>query len=204
MKKIIKNAILVVMLVATGSLSAQTMINGGYKVNMLTHESPESLDIFGGYYVGISQNVAFSPHTGWTPGIYFTRFSGDYVNSKAEQHHSLTEAAIAVPAPLNAHINFTERSCLYLFIGPEFNIGISSKGSEWVDGSDDRTSFDSYKENSIYERNRFNISWIGGIGLKLDFVTFSIGGSGNFFNRMAADNLTEKAYSLFFGLGLAF
>ncbi|MBR3412992.1 MAG: outer membrane beta-barrel protein [Bacteroidales bacterium] len=207
MKRIIKNAILVMLLAVTGSLSAQTMINGGYKVNLLNHEGDESLEIFGGYYVGLTQNVALSAHTGWAPGIYFTRFSGEYTNTKegVESHHSQTETAIAVPAPLNAHLNFTEKSCLYLFAGPEFNIGIGSKGSTWLGEGSTKVSYDSYEEGSIYERNRFNISWIGGVGLKLDFATFSMGATGNFFNRMVSDNLApEKAYSLFFGLGLAF
>ena len=207
MKKIIKLTIFAALLVMMSSLSAQTMINGGYKVNLLNHEGSESLDIFGGYYVGLTQNVALSAHTGWSPGVYFTRFTVDATNTVAgfESHHSQTEAAIAVPAPLNVHLNFTEKSCFYLFAGPEFNIGISSKGTIWVENSNITTSYDSYEEGSMYERNRFNISWIGGVGLKLDFVTFTIGATGNFFNRMVSDDLApEKAYSLFFGLGLAF
>ena len=206
MKRTIKTTLFILLLAVTGSISAQTMINGGYKVNILSHDA-DAIDIFGGYYAGFTQNVALSAHTGWAPGIYFTRFSGDYPNPSEGivSHHEMTEMAIAVPTPINAHINFTDKSCLYFFVGPEFNIGISSKGKVWVEDSQSNTSYDSYEEDTPFERNRYNISWIGGLGLKLDFVTFTAGATGNFFNRMAAENVTpEKAYSLFFGLGLAF
>ena len=105
---------------------------------------------------------------------------------------------------MNVRIYFTDVSYMYIFAGPEFNVGITSKGEVWVDDSHIDTQYDSYEDGSMYERNRYNISWIGGVGAKFDILNIVLGASGNCFNRLYESKHTEKAVNVFAGIGLVF
>ena len=175
MKRTIKFSILAVLLAITGSLSAQTMINGGFKISLL-QTNKENVDVYGGFYAGFSQNVILSRHVGVAPGIYFTRISGEKETPVAgvTTHSTLNENAIAIPVPLDVMIHITDVSCLYIYGGPEFNIGISSKSDYWVGDSETHLTTDLYEEGANGELNRFNISWLAGVGAKFDFLNVNL------------------------------
>ncbi|MBQ6069713.1 MAG: outer membrane beta-barrel protein [Bacteroidales bacterium] len=205
MKRTIKFAIFAALLAMVGSASAQTMINGGLKVSALQTDNQDA-KAYGGFYAGFTQNVALSRHVGVAPGIYFNRIAGDNETTVAgiTTHNKLTENAIAVPVALNLQMHLTDVSCLYIYAGPEFNIGISSKAEGWVGNSDNHASYDLYEEGVPGELGRYNISWLGGIGAKFDFLNVNLGMSGNFFNRLYDSDIQQKAISLYLGIGLAF
>lgn len=205
MKRTIKFSILAVLLAITGSLSAQTMINGGFKISLL-QTNKEDVDVYGGFYAGFSQNVILSRHVGVAPGIYFTRMAGEKETPVAgvTTHSTLNENAIAIPVPLDVMIHITDVSCLYIYGGPEFNIGISSKGDYWIGDSETHLTTDFYEEGARGELNRFNISWLAGVGAKFDFLNVNLGVGGNFFNRLYDSNDTQKAINVILGIGLAF
>ena len=205
MKKTIKFAMFAALLAMAGSLSAQTMINGGFKVTVLQTDNQDAIGCFG-YYGGFTQNVVLSRHVGVAPGIYFTRFTGDSESTVAGTtiHNQITENAIAIPVPIDVMIHLTEVSCLYFFVGPEFNIGISSKGERWIGDNGEHTTYDLYEEGAPGELGRYNISWMGGVGGKFDFLNVNLGISGNIFNRLYDSDINQKAINLFFGIGLAF
>jgi hypothetical protein len=205
MKKTIRFALFAALLAMAGSLSAQTMINGGFKLTLL-QTNKQDLDVYGGYYAGFTQNVVLSRHVGVAPGIYFSRFSGDNENTVAGTaiHNKLTESEIAIPVPINVMMHITDVSMFYIYGGPEFNIGIFSKGERWLGDSEIHDTFDLYEEGAPGELGRFNISWIGGVGAKFDFLNVNLGLSGNFFNRLYESNDTQKAINVILGIGLAF
>ena len=205
MKRTIKFSILAVLLAITGSLSAHTMLNGGFKLSLL-QTNKDNVDVYGGFYAGFSQNVILSRHVGVAPGIYFTRISGEKETPVAgvTTHSTLNENAIAIPVPLDVMIHITDVSCLYIYGGPEFNIGISSKSDYWVGDSETHLTTDFYEEGVNGELNRFNISWLAGVGAKFDFLNVNLGVGGNFFNRLYDSNDTQKAINVILGIGLAF
>lgn len=205
MKKTIKFAIFAALLAMAGSLSAQTMINGGFKITVLQTDNQDS-KAYGGFYAGATQNVVLSRHVGVAPGIYFTRMSGEKETPVAgvTTHSTLNENAIAIPVPLDVMIHITDVSCLYIYGGPEFNIGISSKGDYWIGDSETHLTTDFYEEGARGELNRFNISWLAGVGAKFDFLNVNLGVGGNFFNRLYDSNDTQKAINVILGIGLAF
>ena len=205
MKKTIKFAVFAVLLAMAGSLSAQTMINGGFKLTLL-QTNKQDLDVYGGYYAGFTQNVILSRHVGVAPGIYFNHISGEKESTVAGAtiHSTLNENAIAIPVPINVMMHITDVSMFYIFAGPEFNIGISSKGESWLGDSETHATYDLYEEGVPGELGRYNISWIGGVGGKFDFLNVNLGISGNIFNRLYDSDDTQKAFNLFFGIGLAF
>lgn len=205
MKKTIKFAIFAALLAMTGSLSAQTMINGGFKLTLL-QTNKQDLDVYGGYYAGFTQNVVLSRHVGVAPGIYFNHIGGEKETPTAgiTTHSTLNENAIAVPVPLNVMMHITDVSFFYIFAGPEFNIGISSKGESWIGDSETHMTYNLYDEGVPGELGRYNISWIAGVGGKFDFLNVNLGMSGNFGNRLYNSNDTQKAINVFLGIGLAF
>ena len=205
MKKTIKFAMFAVLLAMAGSLSAQTMINGGFKLTLL-QTNKQDLDVCGGYYAGFTQNVILSRHVGVAPGIYFNHISGEKESTVAggTAHSNLNENAIAIPVPINVMMHITDVSFFYIFVGPEFNIGISSKGESWIGDSETHVTYDLYEEGVPGELGRYNISWLGGVGGKFDFLNVNLGISGNIFNRLYDSNDTQKAISVFLGIGLAF
>lgn len=205
MKKTIKFAIFAALLAMTGSLSAQTMINGGFKITVLQTDNQDA-KAYGGFYAGATQNVVLSRHVGVAPGIYFSRFTGDNENTVAGTaiHNKLTESEIAIPVPINVMMHITDVSMFYIYGGPEFNIGIFSKGERWLGDSEIHDTFDLYEEGAPGELGRFNISWIGGVGAKFDFLNVNLGVSGNFFNRLYDSDINQKAINILLGIGLAF
>ena len=205
MKRTIKFAMFAALLALAGSLSAQTMINGGFKLTLL-QTNKQDVDVYGGYYAGFTQNVILSRHVGVAPGIYFNHISGEKESTVAGAtlHSNLNENAIAIPVPINLMMHITDVSFFYLFAGPEINMGLSSK-SEWRLGdSETRTTYDLYEDGVPGELGRFNISWIGGVGGKFDFLNVNLGLSGNMFNRLYDSEDTQKAINIFLGVGLAF
>ena len=205
MKKTIKFAIFAALLAMAGSLSAQTMINGGFKITVLQTDNQDS-KAYGGFYAGATQNVVLSRHVGVAPGIYFSRFSGDNESTVAgiTTHNKMTESEIAVPVPINVMLHITDVSMFYIYVGPEFNIGLSSKAESWLGDSDNHLTLNLYDEGVPGELGRYNISWIGGIGAKFDFLNVNLGVSGNFFNRLYDSDINQKAINVLLGIGLAF
>ncbi|MBO4599218.1 MAG: outer membrane beta-barrel protein [Bacteroidales bacterium] len=205
MKKTIRFAMLAVLLAMAGSLSAQTMINGGFKITVLQTDNQDS-KAYGGFYAGATQNVVLSRHVGVAPGIYFSRFTGDNESTVAgiTTHNKLTESEIAVPVPINVMMHITDVSMFYIYVGPEFNIGLSSKGESWLGDNETHTTYDLYEEGVPGELGRYNISWIGGIGAKFDFLNVNLGLSGNIFNRLYDSDINQKAINVLLGIGLAF
>ena len=205
MKKTIKFAIFAALLAMTGSLSAQTMINGGIKITVLQTDNQDA-KAYGGFYAGATQNVVLSRHVGVAPGIYFSRFTGDNESTTAgiTTHNKMTESEIAVPVPINVMMHITDVSMFYIYAGPEFNIGLSSKAEGWLGDSENHMTIDLYEEGVPGELGRYNISWIGGIGAKFDFLNVNLGVSGNFFNRLYDSDINQKAINILLGIGLAF
>lgn len=205
MKKTIKFAIFAALLAMTGSLSAQTMINGGFKITVLQTDNQDGV-AYGGFYAGFTQNMQLSRHVGVAPGVYFSRFSGDNESTVlgVTTHNKMTESEIAIPVPINVMMHITDVSMFYIYVGPEFNIGISSKGENWLGDSETHVTYNLYEEGVPGELGRYNISWIGGIGAKFDFLNVNLGVSGNFFNRLYDSDINQKAINVFLGIGLAF
>ena len=204
MKKIIRIGLFMSLLAIAGSLSAQTMINGGFKVTLLLNDG-QADKAYAGYYAGLTQNITLSRHIGVAPGVYFSRFTGDNMKTVGdiEYHDMLTENEIAIPVPINVMLHITDVSMIYIYGGPEFNVGITSKSQKWINDEAPLTT-DLYEQGVPGELGRFNISWIAGVGSKFDFLNVNIGLSGNFFNRLYQSNVKQKAFNVFMGIGLAF
>lgn len=197
MKKSIKALVLTTLMVMAGGLSAQTLINGGFDAMMLNIDGKNS-QVLPGFHAGITTNVALSRHIGVAPGIYYSRHSGDLF-----ENQKYTESTVNIPVVPNVRLYFSELSYVYIFAGPEFNIGITAKSS--IPGESE--SFNYYDDKSVsaaQEMRRYNISVMFGAGIKLDFIDITLGATGNIFNQHYIDNIDQKAYRVFLGAGFVF
>ena len=162
MKKAIKTLILTTLMVMAGSLSAQSLINGGFDFMQLRVGDNKPAN-YPGFHVGAATNVALSRHIGVTPGIFFSRHTGDNQTAVAGiTHHSkYTESTVNIPVLPNVRLYISEISYFYIFAGPEFNIGISAKSDNWVEGLDSHLEKNYYDDKTVSaseEIRRYNIS----------------------------------------------
>ena len=208
MKKTIKTLILTTLMVMAGSLSAQTLINGGFDFMQLQVGKDAKYN-YPGFHAGLATNVALSKHIGVTPGIFFSRHTADNPTTVAgiTNHSKYTESSINVPVLPNVRLYISEISYFYIFVGPEFNIGISAKSDNWVEGLDahlEKNYFDDKTVSASEEMRRYNISLMFGAGVKLDFVNITLGATGNLFNQHYKDNIVQKGYRAFICAGFVF
>ena len=208
MTKTIKTIILTALMVMAGSLSAQTLINGGFDFMQL-YVNDNKPSNYPGFHVGASTNVALSRHIGVAPGIYFSRHTGDNQTTIASvtSHNKYTESTVNIPVLPNVRLYLSELSYFYIFVGPEFNIGVSAKNEIWTDGIDAKVTKDYYDDETVSskeEMRRYNISLMLGVGIKIDFVDITLSATGNLFNQHYKDDINQRAYRAFLSAGFVF
>ena len=208
MTKTIKTLVLTALMVMAGSLSAQTLINGGFDFMQL-HVNDNTPYNYPGFHVGATSNVALSRHIGVAPGIYYSRHTGDNQTTVAgiTNHNKYTESTVNIPVLPNVRLYLSELSYFYIFLGPEFNIGISAKSESWVDGIDAKVTKNYYDDETVSaaeEMRRYNISLMLGVGVKIDFIDITLGATGNLFNQHYKDDINQTAYRAFLSAGFVF
>ena len=134
MTKIIRILALVVAFTSAGSLAAQTSINGGISA-LGIKSGDQDTKTYLGFYAGLTQNMKLSDHTGFAFSIYYNQFSGDVKTTVlgANHHSEYFENNINPSLAFNYRFILTEKSCIYLFLGPEANVVLSAKRDNWVD-----------------------------------------------------------------------
>ena len=208
MTKTIKTLVLTALMVMAGSLSAQTLINGGFDFMQQRVGDKEKAN-YPGFHVGAATNVALSKHIGVTPGIFYSRHTGDNQTTVAgiTNHNKYTESFVNVPVLPNVRLYLSEISYFYIFLGPEFNIGISAKSDSWVDGIDAKVTKDYFDDKTVSakeEMRRYSVSLMLGVGLKIDFIDITLGATGSLVNQHYKDDIDQRAYRAFISAGFVF
>ena len=199
MTKIIRILALVVAFTSAGSLAAQTSINGGISA-LGIKSGDQDTKTYLGFYAGLTQNMKLSDHTGFAFSIYYNQFSGHVKTTVlgANHHSEYFEN--------NINPSKKKKSCIYLFLGPEANVVLSAKRDNWVDGIDlhNKTDLLNQDEAGNALLRRFNLSGIGGIGAKIDFLNITLGAAIPIFSRYENNASGEKIARVFLGVGLVF
>lgn len=206
MKKIILCIAAVAFLSFGHNLSAQTLVNLGLPITAIkTGEADPT--IYSGFLAGVSQNFKLTSHIGFTPSLYYklTLNDNQQETTDALTHNKFVGHTLAVPAVLNLRLNISDRTCLYVFFGPEATMLLSAKQELWIEHNDNHinTNLLDSEEAGNGQLRRFNLGLTGGIGAKIDFLNLMAGVSTPLFNRYAQVTPDETSATIYLGIGMA-
>ena len=210
MKRIITTAIAASMMLAGISAAAQVNVGAGYinsvyktKVSNTKTTSPSN-----GFYAGVDYNIPIVGGLGMAPGIYYTLTSSTETSSIGTWltgTGTTTEMYIGVPVNFNYAVEVADGIKGFIFAGPTFNVGISSKykASGAIAGISATKTTDMYKDNDY---SRFEMLLGGGIGLQYNAFRLTVGYDANLLNRYTGDvsDYTVGRNQLHVGLGYSF
>ena len=208
-----KKIFILAALLMTGMLAqAQDLsLGAGYLYSTLTSQTgntKESNEVTSGAYLGGSFNIPIVGELGLAPGLYYSiltgQGTGSYLDGLVQGRVKFAEHAINLPVYLNYGMELGHAD-LFIFAGPTFQYGISSKyktevAFPWA-GVSGKTMLDSYKDLSM---NRFNIYMGGGLGVDLnELLRITIGFD---YGLLDLDKSDEdcKQYRYNFKVGVAY
>lgn len=152
---------------------AQISVGAGYlnSTESVKSGSNKSSDNVNGFYAGASYNIPLVGELGVAPGLYFSLLSGKQdiasVGSLAAVKGTFTEMALNIPVNFNYGYNLAPDMRAFVFAGPTFQYGLSSKvkyDATTIVGNASKT-VDNYGDNSDY--GRFNVYLGGGVGMDI-------------------------------------
>lgn len=162
MKKTLCTILAAAALLAGVQASAQVSVGAGY-LNIT--QSYDNTNANGnGAYAGLSFNIPIAGGLGIAPGVYYS-----LANYKQDAVFGLlkgttTEHAVNVPLNLNFGYNLAPDMRAFIFAGPTFQYGLSSKTNTDVAGAATVGS-DNYSDNN--GQQRFVIYAGGGLGMDI-------------------------------------
>ena len=218
MKKIYAILLTAALLLAGTQAKAQLMLGGGYLNSNETtvYNNNSSVANLNGFYAGIGYNIPIVAGLGVAPGVYASMLFGSSkeggslgpITSSGTVKY--TEMAVNVPVNLNYAINLNRDTKIFLYAGPVFQYGISSKTE--TSGSTDVGGLFTINSNGTtnnYEgdnpnRKPFVIYAGGGAGLQAGAMQILLGYDHSVTNISANDNTQIGRSQIKVGFGLAF
>lgn len=218
MKKIYAILLTAVLLLVGTQAKAQLMLGGGYLNSNETtvHNSNSSVANLNGFYAGFGYNIPVVAGLGVAPGVYATMLFGASkeggslgpITSSGTVKY--TEMAVNVPVNVNYAINLNRDTKIFLYAGPVFQYGISSKTE--TSGSTDVGGLFTINSNGTtnnYEgdnpnRKPFNIYVGGGAGLQAGAMQIILGYDHSVTNISAKENTQISRSQIKVGFGFAF
>ncbi len=183
------------MMLAGTTVSAQVFSIGAGYVNSTQKVSAVSLErnvAMNGVYAGIDYTYEIGSGFSIVPGVYYEFLTApaknilpfniietvsDYVNLKLDEHY------VNVPFMFNYKTQLSDNIKGFIYAGPTFCIGVSSKFKAELLGAKINV-MDSYKHEVF---NPFDMEVGGGLGLDIDdMLRFTVGYDFGCFNRYGA------------------
>ena len=210
MKKIILTLALVA--AAATSAMAQFSVGAGY-LNQTATSNDKSSVASQGFYVGADAAYNLGYGISVVPGIYYGYLTNDNPASVNVFGHTVASGDvntkshyIAVPVNFKYGIGLGEMLNAFVYAGPQFELGLSSKTTSTgtLIGQSSSSTFDHYGDNA--DRNRFNISLGAGIGVDLaEMVRVNFGYHYGLLNMYKGDNSSDyKINNSYWSVGAAF
>lgn len=196
MKKILSIALTIAVALCGTKAMAQVSIGAGYLNSTQKVTAGVSKNVaMNGVYAGFDYNYAVGESgLGIAPGIYYEFITasadkllntvnlGGILSGKLDEHY------INIPVNLNFRTTIADGIKGFVYAGPTFSMGVSSKAKAEGFGIKVTVS-DNYKHDYF---NQFDVLVGGGIGLDFsDMVRFTVGYNVGCFNR-AGDALRNQ------------
>ena len=214
MKKLFASIFATSLLLISSQAFAQLVPGAGY---FFASEKTGNSDAVAnhGFYVGTSYNIALGSGFGVAPGLYLdmlvhgqTAAAGSSIAS-AYLVGRYREFALNLPINLNYSLDFTDNLSLVIFAGPTFQLGLSSETTVTGEASflgiriSDGEKFNHFNSDNG-DRNRFNMSVGGGLGLHIGDLLFTVGYDRSLLDYTKDKNSTTARNMIKAGLNFAF
>lgn len=211
MKKIFVLAATLLM-TASLAMAQELSVNAGYIFSTLSETSGNqgNKESTSGVSLGASYNIPIADNLGIAPGLYYSLLtgqgSGSLLLGLANTTVKFSEHAINLPVHLNYTIGVSRHANLYLFAGPTFQVGLSSKykaeAAIPILNLGAKTVIDNYED---LDMNRFNIFLGGGAGMDLNStIRVTVGFDYGLLNLSKNDNVKSNRYNLKIGVAYLF
>ena len=185
MKKILTLAVL--MLVASASF-AQLAVGVGYinPKQTVKYNNNSYTNALNGFQLGADYTLNFG-EVGLTPGIHFTFATGtneNNIGTLVSTKSTQTETYVAIPVHLSYSYDLARDMRVFVYAGPTFNCGLSSKMKYDASGfgASGTITTDLYNDSDDYAK--FEVLLGGGVGFDLmETFRFSLGWDYGLTNR---------------------
>ena len=160
MKKTLCILLAAAALLAGVQANAQVSVGAGYQ--NITQKFGNANSNGNGLYAGLSFNIPIAGGLGIAPGVYYTLATYTQPELYGLLKGNVTEHAINVPLNLNFGYNLARDMRAFIFGGPTFQYGLSSKVK--TDLNVTTINKDNYSDDKI---QRFVIYAGGGLGMDI-------------------------------------
>lgn len=219
MKKIYALVLTAALLLAGTQANAQLSLGAGYlnttETTVNTSYSTASSAILNGFYAGGQYNIPIVAGLGVAPGLYATMLFGSAKDGGslgpivASGTVKYSEMAVNVPVNVNYAFKLNRDTKLFLYAGPVFQYGLSSKTE--TSGTTDVGGLFTLNSNGITDnyngdnasRKPFVVYAGGGVGLQAGSFQVILGYDMNVTNASSLDNTILSRSQIKVGFGLA-
>lgn len=173
---------------ASGEVSCPGKVGDDHKVSLFKNG--------GGFEVGAIYNLPVVANFYFEPGLklYYNTYGFKdaeiQILDKVSDGASVRKFGMRVPFNFGYHFDFTPEWKVYVFTGPELEIGFTAKDHFNVKNGDD-VSFDAYDQEG-FPLHRFDCLWGFGAGVSYNRVYFGVSGAVGLCNM--ADNDTDVTF----------
>lgn len=200
MKKIFAILAASVMMLVGVDAYAQMSVGAGYLNSVSRNKTTGRNTPSNGFYAGAEYNITEGTGFGVSVGAYYSylQANNDYFGVVSTK---IKDMYIDMPVNFNYSIPMTEALSAYVYAGPTFSVGLSSKTQAGALGytADGK---DQYQNGNL---NRFDILVGGGAGIDYNnTIRFSVGYNIGCLNRSSYEETTLNRNVLHVGVAFLF
>lgn len=196
-----KKFFITIALVATAATSAMAQISAGAGYLNMDLKNDSGTTNQNGFYVGA--NAAYGIGSGFAvaPGLYYgylysDESIADLLEAKTNSHY------LAIPVNVTYSLPLIDALNAFVYAGPQFNIGLSSKTEGSVPLISASTEIDNYGDDGL---KRFDVQIGAGLGVDIcDLVRVSFGYNWGLVDLDKTGNSTTKSQGWHVGLSILF
>ena len=213
MKKLFATLLVAALALMGTQAYAQLGVNAGYLNSNLSSKSGSNKADpvnYNGFYAGVTYNLPIAAGLCVAPGVYYS-FLGTSKTSGASflglsQSGTSTHTEHAINAAINLNYGFdiSRDTRVFLFAGPTFQYGLSSKSKITTEGIVSGSNTVDWYEDGTY--GRFNVFVGGGAGVEVANFQITIGydyGLMNLYKGSSSDYKINRS-GLKLGVGFLF
>lgn len=201
MKKVLIS--LAIAFAAVMSANAQISVGAGYlnQTNTVKAGDSSTKNAYNGFYAGADASYALGYGISFTPGVYYAYVAGKESAIKDLVTADYTRHDLVIPVNFKYGLDIANALGVFVYAGPQFNIGLSSKSTATVAGIS--STLDNYGEDGYARRFNMAIGLGAGVDI-LDLIRINVGYDFGLLNMTKSENVTSHYNTLHVGVAVLF